>query len=127
MEFGPEVEYAIETVFQVDAESYINVTESESQPQPSSDTMYVDGRHLHASNGDRVILRGINAGLGWVSADSREGHIREIAKTGANCLRIVWVVPGTDPYHTRTNQDLDNVLRWSIENGMIPMLSLIHI
>lgn len=126
VEFGPEVEYATNTIFQLESEPYIDVTESESQPQPepSGNTMYVDGRHLHAPNGDRVILRGINAGLGWVSADSREGHIREIAKTGANCLRIVWVVPGTDPYHTRTNQDLDNVLRWSIENGMIPMIMI---
>lgn len=89
--------------------------------------MYVEGRHLYTAAGDRVILRGVNAGIGWTDHPEREEHIRQIAASGANCLRIVWnphrpnAVPGQN---SRTPAQLDDVIGWTIENGMIPMVML---
>ena len=130
VEFGTEVDHThAPTEFHVGS-FYIDVkTEAVPAPAPApespSSTMYVSGRHLYSATGERVVLRGVNAGLGWIEAERREEAIQEIGKSAANCLRIVWLRPEDLKYHSRTPQDLDNVIRQTIENNMIPMVMLL--
>jgi mannan endo-1,4-beta-mannosidase len=85
--------------------------------KPSDTHMYVVGRHLHDRCGERVLLRGINHMVIWTD---REGAtFPEIAKTGANTLRIVWTVkdhPGEDV--------LDAALTKSLAARLIPIIEL---
>ena len=81
VEFGPEVDYAINTVFQVTSNFHINVEEEEVEPQPqqesepTGDTMYVSGRHLFSPTGEKVVLRGVNAGIAWLPVNLSLIHI----------------------------------------------------
>ena len=53
---------------------------------------FVQGRYLYSKDNEKVVLRGINHMFIWTD---REGKtIPEIAKTGANCVRIVWNTRG---------------------------------
>jgi hypothetical protein len=53
-------------------------------------TFYVSGRFLYAPNGEKVVLRGIN-NMNVVSDQTGERSFPEIAKTGANVVRIMWM------------------------------------
>ena len=126
VEFGCEVIEAPPTVFQVKDNFRIDVA-PDVEPQPAAapaDTMYVSGRHLYSATGEKVILRGVNAGLGWIEPERHEEAIKEISKSGVNCLRIVWLRPGED-FHPTTIADLDNVIRLTIENDMIPIIMMV--
>ncbi|HWB28015.1 MAG TPA: cellulase family glycosylhydrolase [Chitinophagaceae bacterium] len=59
-------------------------------------TYQVKGRFLTDPCGDTIILRGVNKMViwRWNSGDGLSS-IHEIAKTGANCVRIVWDYSGT--------------------------------
>ena len=73
---------------------------------------FVQDRFLYSKDNEKVILRGINHMFIWTD---REGKtIPEIAKTGANCVRIVWNTRGRV-------SDLDNIITQCISNGMIPI------
>lgn len=73
---------------------------------------FVQDRFLYSKDNEKVILRGINHMFIWTD---REGKtIPEIAKTGANCVRIVWNTRGRV-------SDLDNIISLCIANGMIPI------
>lgn len=73
---------------------------------------FVQDRFLYSKDNEKVILRGINHMFIWTD---REGKtIPEIAKTGANCVRIVWNTRGRI-------SDLDNIIGLAIANGMIPI------
>lgn len=77
-------------------------------------TMYVDGRFIYSAAGEKVILRGVNEMMVWSSDPSGSWVFEEIAKTGANSIRIV----GTLDY---SPEDLEGAISNSIQNGMIPM------
>ncbi len=73
---------------------------------------FVQDRFLYSKDNEKVILRGVNHMFIWTD---REGKtIPEIAKTGANCVRIVWNTRGRV-------SDLDHIIAQCIENGMIPI------
>lgn len=73
---------------------------------------FVQDRYLYSKDNEKVILRGVNHMFIWTD---REGKtIPEIAKTGANCVRIVWNTRGRV-------SDLDRIIAQCIENGMIPI------
>ncbi len=73
---------------------------------------FVQDRYLYSKDNEKVILRGVNHMFIWTD---REGKtIPEIAKTGANCVRIVWNTRGRI-------SDLDNIMGLCIANGMIPI------
>ena len=89
-----------------------------TKDQAASDQhLYVKGRHLHDRCGERVVLRGINEMVIWTA---REGEtFPEIAKTGANTVRVVWTVkdhPG--------EAQLDQVLERAIATKLIPIIEL---
>lgn len=79
---------------------------------PAKPGFFVQDRFLYSKDNERVILRGINHMFIWTD---REGKtIPEIAKTGANCVRIVWNTRGRV-------SDLDNIISLCIANGMVPI------
>ena len=53
------------------------------------DTMYVNGRYLYSAAGEKVILRGMNEMYVWSSDQTGAWSLGEIAKTGANSVRLV--------------------------------------
>ncbi|MBL7110514.1 MAG: glycoside hydrolase family 9 protein [Bacteroidales bacterium] len=57
---------------------------------PVGDTMYISGRHLYTASGERVVLRGVNEMFVWSDDITGRTILPEIAKTGANCVRMVW-------------------------------------
>ncbi len=82
----------------------------------------VEGRFLYDQCGEKVILRGINAFIVFWDRDGSV-HYPEIAKTGANCVRIFWRT-GHDPEPFMSPDDLDETIQNCINNQMLPMVCL---
>lgn len=80
-------------------------------------TMYVSGRHLYTAAGEKVILRGVNEMAIWHSDKTLAAVLPEIAKTGANCVRLAWLPSGSA-------SDLDKLLDNCIKNKMIPIVEM---
>lgn len=84
-------------------------------PQPTYSGLHVIGPHLYDHCGERILLRGINKMVIWT--DINGNSFPEIAKTGANSVRIVWLPTGSPA-------QLDAVIQRAIDNGLIPMVGL---
>lgn len=56
------------------------------------ETFYTDGRHLHDSHGNKIILRGINLPLldDWNFPPGDK--LTDLEQTGANAVRIQWYI-----------------------------------
>ncbi len=80
-------------------------------------TMYVQGRDLYTSEGEKVVLRGVNEMFIWSKDRIGESILPEITKTGANSVRLVWTTLG-DPH------ELDQLISNTLKNNMIPMVEL---
>ena len=78
------------------------------------DTMYVDGRHIYSAAGEKVVLRGVNEMFVWSPENTGSWTYPEIAKTGANCVRIMWMINGDA---SRLAKNIDNC----VANKMIAM------
>jgi mannan endo-1,4-beta-mannosidase len=76
----------------------------------------VDGRHLYDSCGERVVMRGVNKMIIWTDIDGVPS-CAEIAKTGANSVRIVWLTMGSA-------EQLDEVITNCVAEQLIPMVDL---
>jgi mannan endo-1,4-beta-mannosidase len=74
----------------------------------------VQGRHLYDRYGNKVILVGVNK---MVIYTNRTGipSFPEIAKTGANVVRIVWLTEGSA-------EELDIAISNAISHQLIPMI-----
>lgn len=81
----------------------------------ASGTFRVEGRFLHDRCGEKVILRGVNEMVVWSGAKDGLPEFVEIAKTGANTVRIVWNEEGTAA-------ELDVAIANALANEMIPMV-----
>jgi len=81
--------------------------------------MYVDGRFLYDSCGERVILRGTDVMTAWWDHGGAT-TFPQLAQTGANCARIFWQTGHSylDASH------LDLAITNCINNDMIPMVGL---
>lgn len=88
-----------------------------SAARGESDTMQVKGRHLYTAAGERVVLRGVNEMFVWSEDPRGEIIYPEIAKSGANVVRIVWTTKGDF-------QDLNANIENCLSHGMIPMVEL---
>jgi mannan endo-1,4-beta-mannosidase len=78
----------------------------------------VVGRHLHDRCGAKVVLRGVNEMIVWSSGKDGDPELAEIAKTGANVVRIVWTaVDGSAA-------ELDRAIGNAVAQQLIPMPEL---
>lgn len=84
--------------------------------QPGT-TMYVSGRHLYTAAGEKVILRGVNEMAIWASDKTLAPTLTEIAKTGANCVRLTWLPSGSA-------SNLDKLINNCIKANMIPIVEM---
>ncbi|MCL6589613.1 MAG: cellulose binding domain-containing protein [Firmicutes bacterium] len=73
----------------------------------------VSGRFLYDKAGEKVVLVGVNHMVIWM--DLAGAKFPEIAKTGANCVRIVWTKDGTA-------EQLDKAIYNCRNNFMIPII-----
>lgn len=82
--------------FTVIASMVLSVTLVAGQPARAAapNTMYVSGRFLNDKFGVKFIPYGINHMTYWTDPDGVPS-CPEIAKTGANIIRLQWLTPGT--------------------------------
>ncbi len=76
----------------------------------------VNGRHLYDHCGERVVLRGVNKMIYWVDIDGIPS-CAEIARTGANAVRIVWLTEGSAAA-------LDEAITNCVAEQLIPVVDL---
>ncbi len=76
---------------------------------------YVSGRFLYDKCGNKVVLRGINEMIIWRGTADDGAIYGEIAKTGANVVRIVWNKTGTAAA-------LDATIGKALAQQLIPMV-----
>jgi mannan endo-1,4-beta-mannosidase len=89
------------------------------------ETLYVDGRYLYTPCGEKVIIRGVNKMIIWTADTSvRRDSYKEIRKTGANCVRIVWLANPSPNDADSSPDGLDRTIQSCINNKMIPMVEL---
>ncbi|WP_437779302.1 cellulase family glycosylhydrolase [Sorangium sp. So ce1097] len=78
----------------------------------------VRGRFLHDRCGEKVVLRGVNEMVVWLSSGP-DGlpEFEEIAKTGANAVRIVWLT-------TESAAGLGTAITNALAHKLIPIVEL---
>lgn len=77
----------------------------------------VVGRDLYDLNDEKTTLYGINKMIVWMDKDG-DPSFKEIAKTGANCCRIVWTMKDG------TAEELDTAITNCRAEHMIPIIEL---
>lgn len=77
----------------------------------------VEGRFLYDNQDEKTILYGINKMVVWQDKDG-DPSFSEIAKTGANCVRIVWTMKDG------TAAELDTAIANCRAEHMIPIVEL---
>ncbi|MFW6224051.1 MAG: cellulase family glycosylhydrolase, partial [Bacteroidota bacterium] len=88
----------------------------------AQEVMHVKGKNLYDPNGEQVVLRGVNEMFIWSDNPTGDKILPEIAKTGSNVVRIVWL-PLKDNENA-TPENLDKVITNCIRNKMFPMPEL---
>lgn len=78
-------------------------------------TMYVEGSELFDRCGEKIVLRGVNEMVVWSPGKDGDPEFSEIAKTGANAVRIVWNEEGTAA-------ELDTAIENALAQQLIPMI-----
>jgi mannan endo-1,4-beta-mannosidase len=78
---------------------------------------WVDGRILRDRCCEKVVLRGVNEMVVWTGSQDGNPQFAEIAKTGANAVRIVWETAGPV-------SKLDAAIGNAIDNDLIPIPEL---
>lgn len=84
---------------------------------PVRDTFYVEGHRLYDTCGEEVVLRGVNHPTIFV--DRQGAAMPEIAKTGANAVRIFWFAEKGVPL-----SDAEDAVNAAVDNGMVPMIEM---
>lgn len=84
--------------------------------EPDRPTYFVEGRRLFDRCGEEVVLRGVNKMVVWTDRTGARSF-PEIAKTGANVVRIVWSTEARP-------EEMDAPLANAVASGMIPMIEL---
>jgi mannan endo-1,4-beta-mannosidase len=89
-----------------------------------STTFFVMGSRLMDPCGKMVVLRGMNKLIIFDTIDPLgDLSIPEIAKTGANCIRVGWGIKNLNLTPT-SPADLDHIIQTCRDNGMIPIVGL---
>lgn len=82
----------------------------------NSPGFYVEGRHLYDRCGEEIVLRGVNR-MTVINDITGLPSFREIEKTGANAVRIMWMT-------WREAYLAEDAVASAIDLGMIPILEL---
>jgi mannan endo-1,4-beta-mannosidase len=110
-------------LFMIGLSAYIKLTSKEStdviakNAVEKKETMIVNGRYLYTAAGEKVILRGINEMFIWSSDHTGKNALKEISKTGANSVRLVWTTEGKP-------EEFDMLIENCLKNKMIPIVEL---
>jgi mannan endo-1,4-beta-mannosidase len=93
-------------------------------PPEAKGSFFTQGRYLFDPMGNKVILRGVNKMAVWDFEDpSGEVYFSEIRKTGANTVRIVWLMAYDNGVPTDLTQ-LDALITNARSSGLVPMIEL---
>lgn len=93
-------------------------------PPDSKETFTVSGRFLMDPCGDQVILKGVNKMSVFDEIDPNgESYFPEIAKTGANSVRIVWQRVYSNGTSTNLTQ-LESLIQNCMAGKMIPIVEM---
>ena len=99
------------------------LTEDFKKPRPKTPTFQTKGKQLLDRCGKSVILKGVNKLSVFDSVDpTGANYFPEIAKTGANCVRIVWEM--TDGVNPNPITRLDQLISNAKANKLIPIVGL---
>jgi mannan endo-1,4-beta-mannosidase len=95
-----------------------------SSPDATHQVFQVKGRFLTDPCGDTIILKGVNKMSVFDEEDPYgTGYLPEIAKTKANCVRIVWQTQYSNGQPSRLSQ-LDTLIQRCVAQKMIPMVEM---
>ena len=78
-------------------------------------TFHVNGRFLYDRCNEKVVLRGVNEMVVWTAGKDGAPEFAEIAKTGANSVRIVWTEEGSA-------SELDTAIASALAAKLIPIV-----
>lgn len=88
----------------------------------------VGGRHLYDPCGEKVVMRGVEAGHAtpyWVDGSNT---VSEIAKTGSNTVRILVSYPPADKYGSDLGylnmQQTENLIKLALSKQMLPDVAI---
>lgn len=80
-------------------------------------TIYVDQGRIYSSCDEEIVMRGVNEMFVWSSDRTGVTTLPEIAKTGANSVRLVWTSEGDET-------EFDQLITNSLKYNMIPVVEL---
>lgn len=84
----------------------------------SQKTIHVEGTKILSACNEEIIMRGVNEMFIWSPTDKTgETTLPEIAKTGANTVRLVWTTDGKPA-------DLEKLIENCLAENMIPVAEL---
>lgn len=78
---------------------------------------YVSDRFIYDKCDEKFIIRGVNKMFIW--NDPQGNTIPEIAKTGANAIRIVWLAHAPDEINSL--ESLEKIFKKCIDYGIVPI------
>ncbi|WP_420150010.1 glycoside hydrolase family 5 protein [Spirosoma sp.] len=96
-------------------------TEGTTNHLPGKPGFYVKGRFLYDPCNNKVTLRGVNKMNIWT--DRTGASFTEIARSGANSVRIVWKAYEDNGQPTKA-ADLDNLITKCVAQNMIPIVEV---
>jgi mannan endo-1,4-beta-mannosidase len=105
----------------VDATSWERLLALSPDAKP---TFFTEGRKLFDPTGKQAILRGVNKMSVWDLDDpAGEHYFPDIARSGANSVRIVWTTIDDIGVATDLNR-LDALITNARQSGLVPMIEL---
>ena len=83
----------------------------------AQETIYVKDQIIYSACGEPIVLRGVNEMFIWSEDHTGSMALAEIAKTGANAVRLVWTTDGDV-------KELDKLISNCLSHDMIPIPEL---
>ena len=80
------------------------------------ETIYVDAGQIKTAAGEPLVMRGFNEMFVWSDDPTGERLVPQIAKSGANTLRLVW------SYQYPDTEDLVSLIERTISHKMVPVV-----